>query len=362
MDQQLKQRLIGATIIVSLVVIFVPMLFEDRQGDQYAAGTGAIPDLPKEVEAKSIELPKTASEAAPSAREESVGSGYRIIPLTDEDSENEEKASPDDGSAPKDQADSIADSGSTIFDEEVSTNTGDARTNPALSDGSQAVKTENPAKAAVPEKLKPVPGSKTRLDPPTLTAAGNEHIAADSLAAPEQPAAAPKTKPKAVPAQPVEKVSKKTETTKTGWSNPNAKSASPSIGPQKPTQAKSSADASKVVRPESVSKAPEAVSASTAAGSETKLPEARADAPGASDDLAAWVVQTGSFTAEGNARSLAEKLRKSNFPAFVEVVSNSGTSVYRVQVGPELSRTRAEQVQKQIENTVGIKGIVIPHP
>jgi cell division septation protein DedD len=31
-------------------------------------------------------------------------------------------------------------------------------------------------------------------------------------------------------------------------------------------------------------------------------------------------------------------------------------------VGPALSRTRAEQVQKQIENTVGVKGIVIPHP
>lgn len=338
MDQQLKQRLIGATIIVSLVVIFVPMLFEDRQGDQYAAGTGAIPDLPKEVEAKSIELPKTASEAAPSAGEESVASGYRIIPLTDEDSvdaENEGRAS---------------------------TSADDAQTNRATSDGAQAVKTENPAKAAAPGKLKPAPGSKTRLDPPALTAEGNEDIAADSLAAPEQPAAPPKTKPKAAPAKPFEKVSKKPETTKTGRSNPNVKSASPSISPQKPMQTKSSADASKVVRPESVSKAPETASVSAAAGSETKLPEARADAPDASDDLAAWVVQTGSFTAEGNARSLAEKLRKANFPAFVEVVSNSGTSVYRVQVGPELSRTRAEQVQKQIENTVGIKGIVIPHP
>jgi DedD protein len=365
MDQQLKQRLIGATIIVSLVVIFVPMLFEDRQGDQYAAGTGAIPDLPKEVEAKSIELPKTASEAAPSAGEESVASGYRIIPLTDEDSvdaESEGRASPEEGSAPKGQTDSMADSGSTIFDEEASTSAGDAQTNRATSDGAQAVKTENPAKAAAPGKLKPAPGSKTRLDPPALTVEGNEDIAADSLAAPEQPAAPPKTKPKAAPAKPVEKVSKKPETTKTGRSNPNVKSASPSISPQKPMQTKSSADASKVVRPESVSKAPETASVSAAAGSETKLPEARADAPDASDDLAAWVVQTGSFTAEGNARSLAEKLRKANFPAFVEVVSNSGTSVYRVQVGPELSRTRAEQVQKQIENTVGIKGIVIPHP
>lgn len=78
--------------------------------------------------------------------------------------------------------------------------------------------------------------------------------------------------------------------------------------------------------------------------------------------MAVWVVQAGSFTTEGNARSLAEKLRKSNFPAFVEVVTNAGNSIYRVHVGPELNRTRAEQVQKRIEDSVGVKGIVVPHP
>ncbi|CAI8747485.1 SPOR domain-containing protein [Methylocaldum szegediense] len=357
MDQQLKQRLIGATIIVSLVVIFVPMLFEDRQGDQYAAGTGDIPDLPKEVETKSIELPKTAAEAAPSSGEEHVSSGYRIIPLTDEDPEGAGSDSPELGTSSNELRDSVARGSSTDADNDVSASLGDGQTNPAPSDDARAVSTETPAKATASGKPKPTSSSKAKSDRPSLTAKRSEDIVADSLATPEQPAAAPKTKPKAALTKPVEKVSKKPETEKASRSNPNVKLASPSVSSQKPTQTKSTADASKVARSESVAKAPESVSASPATGSEAKL-----NAPDTADDLAAWVVQTGSFTAEGNARALAEKLRKSNFPAFVEVVSNSGTSIYRVQVGPELSRTRAEQVQKQIENTVGIKGIVIPHP
>jgi DedD protein len=326
MDQQLKQRLIGATIIVSLVVIFVPMLFEDRQGDHYAAGAGDIPDLPKEVEAKSIELPKTASEAAPSAGEGSVGSGYRIIPLTDEDSsdaENEGRASGEVGISQSDSQDLVAGGGSGVADDEVFMSAGDGQTDAAPSGGTYAVRGEAPGTAAAPGKPQPAPGSKTRSDSPALTAKRNEDIGAASPASQDQPVAGPKTKPKALPAKPAEKASKKPEVAKASRSNPNAKSALPSISPQKLTQT---------------------------------------NAPDAADDLAAWVVQTGSFTTESNARSLAEKLRKLNFPAFVEVVSNAGTSIYRVQVGPALSRTRAEQVQKQIENTVGVKGIVIPHP
>ncbi|MBP1150483.1 MULTISPECIES: SPOR domain-containing protein [Methylocaldum] len=364
MDQQLKQRLIGAIIIVSLVVIFVPMLFEERQDDLSAAGSGEIPALPKEVEAKAIELPNSAADVAPSEESESTSTGYRIIPLTDGDStaaESEQSASAESGEKPENRAASIADSEPTVADEDVLKATGDAQTSraadPAESDKAQVAKTDEPAKAAGVSKSKQALARKSKLEPTTLTV-NSEEGAVDTMP-PDQPAALPKAKPKAPPAKPIEKGSKKSETTRAAES---AKSASSPVSPQKPAQIKPSLDNSKAAPSEAVSKAPEIPSKPAVGGGGAKLPEPPIPAPEASDDLAAWVVQTGSFTTEGNARSLADKLRKSNFPAFVEVVNNAGTSVYRVQVGPELNRTRAEQIQKQIENTIGIKGIVVPHP
>ena len=92
MEQQLKQRLIGVTIVVALVVIFVPMLF-DQSDDKGKFSAIGIPAIPDDVMEKTIELPKTAEDLAPKESEgegggESEGkpaeSGYRIVPLNNE--------------------------------------------------------------------------------------------------------------------------------------------------------------------------------------------------------------------------------------------------------------------------------------
>jgi DedD protein len=67
MDQHLKQRLLGTAVIVSLVVIFVPMLFteEVEESDEQE---WQIPTAPKQFENNIIPLPTKplAIEAAPS--------------------------------------------------------------------------------------------------------------------------------------------------------------------------------------------------------------------------------------------------------------------------------------------------------
>jgi DedD protein len=84
MDQHLKQRLIGVTIVVALVIIFVPMLFEKSDDKGRFSSTG-IPSIPDDVMEKSIELPKTAEDIAPNEEEKKpVESGYRIVPLNEE--------------------------------------------------------------------------------------------------------------------------------------------------------------------------------------------------------------------------------------------------------------------------------------
>ena len=61
MEQALKQRLIGAVILISLAVIFVPMLIGGKPGDNEVVSID-IPELPKELESRIIALPEQTME------------------------------------------------------------------------------------------------------------------------------------------------------------------------------------------------------------------------------------------------------------------------------------------------------------
>ena len=76
----------------------------------------------------------------------------------------------------------------------------------------------------------------------------------------------------------------------------------------------------------------------------------------------AWAVQLGSFANRNNALALQKKLRKNKFPAFVEFVKNNKGGVYRVRVGPEVKRKKAETIQKNIKEKMDITGVVVSHP
>ena len=78
--------------------------------------------------------------------------------------------------------------------------------------------------------------------------------------------------------------------------------------------------------------------------------------------LSAWVIQVGSFTQEANARTLQEQLRAGKFPAFIETVKSADGTIYRVRVGPELDRGRAEKSRDRIARALGLKGILMPYP
>lgn len=76
----------------------------------------------------------------------------------------------------------------------------------------------------------------------------------------------------------------------------------------------------------------------------------------------AWVVQLGSFSSRENAFALRDKLRKHNYTAFVDDVAAPGNKrVYRVRVGPELLRSRADTLRSQLEKEFRLKGIVVTH-
>ena len=71
--------------------------------------------------------------------------------------------------------------------------------------------------------------------------------------------------------------------------------------------------------------------------------------------LERWVIQLGSFDSKENALKFRDKLRKQGFSAFVE----SFNEMYRVRVGPELDRTRAEKTLALIEQKNNLKGMIV---
>jgi DedD protein len=74
-----------------------------------------------------------------------------------------------------------------------------------------------------------------------------------------------------------------------------------------------------------------------------------------------WVVQLGSFSIRENAEHLASTLRGQKYAAFVVEFRGSGRILYRVRVGPEQDRARAEAIAARLAHE-GHRGSVAPQP
>ena len=68
-----------------------------------------------------------------------------------------------------------------------------------------------------------------------------------------------------------------------------------------------------------------------------------------SDPLIRWVVQVGNFSQAERAESLVAELRLAGMAAFTEKVSSAVGTAYKVQIGPELDREKAAELQRSIK-------------
>jgi len=91
-------------------------------------------------------------------------------------------------------------------------------------------------------------------------------------------------------------------------------------------------------------------------------PSSDTDEPTASIGLRAWVVQVASFSDHDNAMEVVAKLRAAGFDTFLETAEVSGKTVFRVRVGPEADRIRAQALVPQIKAAVGLEGSVRRYP
>lgn len=79
-------------------------------------------------------------------------------------------------------------------------------------------------------------------------------------------------------------------------------------------------------------------------------------------DLSGWVVQVGAFAQQANALRLRDELRAKGFSAYVDDLVGQNRTLYRVRVGPELQRSRAEASLADIREQFGLEPRLHKHP
>lgn len=84
----------------------------------------------------------------------------------------------------------------------------------------------------------------------------------------------------------------------------------------------------------------------------------------ASQKLASWAVQIGSFNEKGKAIKLRDQFRVKGFNVFMDPFKNAdNASMYRVRVGPVQDRSQAETLLNQLKKKTGLtNGYVTQQP
>lgn len=343
MDSELKRRLVGTVIIVSLVVIFVPMLFEDKDDLTQDSRETSIPEFPRDFDSQVIPLPEAVPDAksakesaaepmeepdvAPAARRDDALDPLDVPARKTADAAEEESAAP-----PADEEDFP----------------------------------KPPTKLApVPVKpgLAPVtPVAKPAAKPSAETAAKSVSETAPTVKAPSQEAPSPK---QTVPPKPVKK---KTITT---TAPPKPPTPSKTVGGGVAREAADGGQAGTArheLKPVPTAQPPAAVKpapaaptppASSGAGAASATPSVAKE----QTNLSWWMIQAGSFDDEANAKNLKTRLLQAKIPAFSEkITAPNGVVKYRVRVGPEKERAKAEEILKRMESEAGVKGMIVSYP
>lgn len=83
-------------------------------------------------------------------------------------------------------------------------------------------------------------------------------------------------------------------------------------------------------------------------------------APAAAD--VGFAVQVGAFSKSADAIALRDRARAAGFSAFTESVATDKGTLTRVRIGPVASRAEAERLQAQVQSKLGLAGVVRSHP
>jgi cell division septation protein DedD len=340
-DTPLKQRLIGAIVLVALAVIFLPMLVKGPAPDSGVANVPiAAPDAPADGQFETRELPLVA----PAGGATGLQSGQArpladaAAPATPPTVDTSPAVAAGNYAVTFGAYGSKADADAVIAHLQRSQLPGFSETTTLNGRQAWRVRVGPYADRAQAEagRLQAVKiRSDVKAEVITLDAAtGSTAAATPAPAAPSASTPAAATAPSAN-GNPVRSETLPPSTT-TATTAPAAKPEPPKPAP-KPEAPKPEATASKPAA------APVTPAAPAAAG-------------------VGFAVQLGAFGQANDANALRDKVRAAGFSAFVEQVRTEKGTLHRVRVGPVANRADAEQLKAQVAAKVGVAGMVRPHP
>ena len=329
METALKQRLVGAAVLVALAVIFLPMLV---QGPAPESGLSDVPlDLPKAPagDYATRDIPLVGPAQAPSD-----GVVGMDVPATSPAAEP--------GSVAQPAADAADVATEPLADADPAT----AATNPDAAD------LATPA-AAKPASTEMFPAPTAGGDYAVNFGAFSTIAAADRVVGQLRGSQLPGYREAAsVDGRRLQRVR----------IGPYATRAEAEAARLRAAHVRDDVGARVVALDADAGTAPAKPATTTAATTTPKpsAPVAKPSAPAASST--GFAVQVAAFSKPGDATALRDRLRAAGFSAFTESVSTDKGALTRVRVGPVLARAEADQLQQQVKSKLGLDGIVRPHP
>lgn len=320
MDPQLKQRLIGAAVLVLLAIVFVPMVLDGTSTPDSQTIDLTIPPSPdRAMETRVVPLdPAALPQPAPAAP-----------PLSDA------ITTVDTGAAPRPDA---VDAAATP---------GGAPAGTAATGAAAPLATPPPAAApataaAAPTTAAPAPAAPTAV--PAAVAGGRYAVSFGSYARPENAQALVESLKKSrVPAY-AESVEVNGQAGMRVRAGPYADR----------TQAEQVRLVARQARPD----VPGSIVEVDAAPAAPAAPAA-ASAPAA---VTGWSVQVGAYRDQADATAQRDTLRAGGFAAYVDVLRAEGGTLYRVRVGPEAQRANADKLRDTLRAKFGLNGNVVTQP
>lgn len=365
MDAALKQRLIGATVLVALAVIFLPMLVDGPEAERETAGEQLSLDLPtppdRPMETREIPLLPTPA-PSPADAPASSADGAEVLPVVDTGAEQ--------------RVDAL--SGQPVgAGSDPAAHAATAASAPAPAEPTSAAATPATATAAPPTAAAsgtPPPASST--PPPASSAAAPAAAPAQSTAVPGSPP------PVAAPARPAP--APLPAATAGGSYAVNVGSYANVANAENLVNRLRNAGLAVYAESVTLDGRPvrrvrlgpfaqrgEAERARQAAlAVQRDLPTSvinldavgNAPAPARAPATAGFAVQLGALRSEADANALRDRARSAGFVAFVERVNADAGTLWRVRVGPELDRASAERRRSELKARLSVDGLVVSHP
>jgi len=299
MNQELKQRIIGAIVVTALAAIFIPMLFDDPiENSGQSVSELAIPATPlNSNEVSANKLPSNANQVlnVPDNASETLVNTEEESELSKDNQLSEEIPANDDPTVDNTDEDIVA---------QADSKSKNSNTLPSLDTG--VVETHKPSvsKKALPELAK---------KEPTPEPVWEEEKA---IEVPAELVNTTKTKTKTAPikvkikstapiktATPENIISKKITTTEKPLPVKAVITDKPTVVPTKPKA-----------------------------------------------ELSRWTIQVGSFSKKENATTLMETLRKQNLPVTLDTIKSANDGlIYRLKIGPTLEKKRAIEMKTKLD-------------